>query len=285
MQEAYMEKAHRILFILLSEIDRVCKKYGLKYYLICGGLIGAVRHKNFIPWDDDIDVAMTREDFDKLKKIAKKEWRSGSFLFVDYNQLGNGAFLDYMTRVIYMDEEIPINVFRKIRGKGRSDIDNHMPLDIYVLDKAPKDEKKFQRLVKCIQGLYGLGMAHRAYINYDEYSNTKPEMQKKIKLLTNIGKYIPLWLIVWVYELVRKSYRHLKEYDYFQSNGWILCIPWRFKREWFEEGAEVEINGTSFMAPKMYDEFLRFFYGDYMKLPPEEKRKPTHAADASGIFH
>lgn len=285
MQETYMERAHRILFTLLTEFDRVCRENNLKYYLICGGLIGAVRHKGFIPWDDDVDVAMTRDDFNQLKKIARREWKGGRYLFVDYNKLGHGVFLDYMTRLIYMEEDIPVNVFQKIRGKGRSDIDNHMPLDIYVLDKVPKDEKKLQRIAKCIQGLYGLGMGHRAYINYDEYKNTKPEMQKKIKLLTTAGKYIPLNMIIWVYEIVRKRYKNLKEYDYFQSNGWILCIPWRFKKEWFEEGAEVEINGSKFMAPKMYDEFLRFFYGDYMKLPPEEKRKPTHSAESSGVFH
>lgn len=284
-EEAYIDKAHRLLFTLLTEFDRVCEKYGLKYYLVCGGLIGAVRHHGFIPWDDDVDVAMIREDFDKFRKIAKKEWKNSEFMFVDYNRLGCGVFLDYMSRVMYMGEEIPVNVFRKIRGKGRSDIDNHMPLDIYVLDRAPKEEKKFKRMVKIIQGLYGLGMGHRAYINYAEYDNTKPEMQKIIRRLTKIGKWIPLWLIEFTYEIVRKWYRHIKDYDYFQSNGWILCIPMRFKKEWFEEGTRLEVEGKSFMVPKMYDAFLRYFYGDYMKLPPEEKRKPTHSEDATGIFH
>ncbi len=284
-QETYIEKAHRILFILLTEFDRVCKKHQIKYYLICGSLLGAVRHRSFIPWDDDVDVAMTREEFERFRKVAVKEWKNCDFEFVDYNQVGRGAFLDYMSRVVYLKEEIPVNVFNKIRGKGRSDIDNHMPMDIYVLDKAPKDPKRFDRMVKIIQGLYGLGMGHRAYLNYSEYENTKPKMQKIIKRLTITGKWIPLWLIELAYEIVRKWYRRLDDYDYFQSNGWILCIPMRFKREWFAEGTSVEINGSDFAAPKMYHEYLQFFYGDYMKLPPEEKRKPTHSADASGIFH
>lgn len=284
-EEAYIDQAHRILLILLTEFDRVCKKYKVQYYLICGSLLGAVRHRSFIPWDDDVDVAMTREEFNKFRRIAAKEWKGSDFAFVNYNQVGRGAFLDYMSRVIYLKEEIPVNVFIKIRGKGRRDLDRHMPMDIYVLDKAPKDQKKFDRMVKIIQGLYGLGMGHRAYINYSEYENTKPEMQKIIRRLTVIGKWIPLWMIELSYEIVRTWYRRLKEYDYFQSNGWILCIPMRFKREWFAEGANVEINGNYFAAPKMYHEYLQFFYGDYMKLPPEEKRKPTHSVDATGIFH
>lgn len=284
-EEAYIDKAHRILRILLTEFDHVCKKYKIQYYLICGSLLGAVRHRDFIPWDDDVDVAMTREDFNRFRRIAAKEWKDSDFEFVDYNQVGRGAFLDYMSRVIYLKEEIPVNVFNKIRGKGRRDIDQHMPIDIYVLDKAPKDQKKFDRMVKIIQGLYGLGMGHRAYINYSEYENTKPEMQKIIKRLTIIGRWIPLWMIELAYEIVRTWYRRLQDYDYFQSNGWILCIPMRFQREWFAEGTKVEIHGQYFTAPKMYDDYLTFFYGDYRKLPPEEKRKPTHSADASGIFH
>ena len=67
-QEEYLEKAHEVLLKLLLEFDRVCKKYDVQYYLICGSLLGAVRHQDFIPWDDDVDVAMTRADFDKVKK-------------------------------------------------------------------------------------------------------------------------------------------------------------------------------------------------------------------------
>ena len=93
-QEEYLEKAHEVLLKLLLEFDRVCKKYDVQYYLICGSLLGAVRHQDFIPWDDDVDVAMTRADFDKVKKHFKEEWSEGDFVFVDYNELGKGVFLD-----------------------------------------------------------------------------------------------------------------------------------------------------------------------------------------------
>ena len=66
----YLDDAHRILKILLTEFDRVCRKHGLRYYLICGSLLGVVRHGDLIPWDDDVDVAMPRKDFDRLLKIA-----------------------------------------------------------------------------------------------------------------------------------------------------------------------------------------------------------------------
>ena len=76
-QEEYLEKAHEVLLKLLLEFDRVCKKYDVQYYLICGSLLGAVRHQDFIPWDDDVDVAMTRADFDKVKNILKRNGLKG----------------------------------------------------------------------------------------------------------------------------------------------------------------------------------------------------------------
>lgn len=85
----------------------------------------------------DVDVAMPRKDFDILLQHVDEEWGTGKdIMFLNYNQMGNHSFLDYMTRIVYMKEEIPVNVFRKIHGKGRKDIENHMPMDIYVLDNA-----------------------------------------------------------------------------------------------------------------------------------------------------
>ena len=85
---------------------------------------------------------MPRKDFDILVFNVDEEWGTGKdIMFLNYNQMGNHSFLDYMTRIVYMKEEIPVNVFRKIHGKGRKDIENHMPMDIYVLDNASDNEK------------------------------------------------------------------------------------------------------------------------------------------------
>lgn len=72
--------------------------------------------------------------------------------------------------------------------------------------------------------------------------------------------------------------------DYFESNGWIYCIPWRFPKEWFAEGTTLPVHGHMIQAPKNYEEFLKMHYWDYMSLPPEDKRKPSHSEWASGVF-
>lgn len=284
-EQEYLEKAHRILKTVLAEFDRVCQKYDLHYYLICGSLLGAVRHKDLIPWDDDVDIAMPRKDFDLLLKYAKKEWKAGgNFMFLNYSEMGNHAFLDYMTRLVYMKEEIPVNIFRKIKGKGRKDVDNHLPMDIYVLDNASDNEKLHQLQTQLIRGLYGLAMGHRAYINPADYENRDEKTQKIVKTLSSIGKRIPLSWIFGCYEWVRKWNKNRKCGNYFESNGFIYCIPWKFKQEWFGEGTRLPLGDITVTVPENYEAFLDMHYGDFMQYPPMNARKPTHSVEASGIF-
>lgn len=285
MQNEYLRKAHRILRLLLADFDRVCSKYGLHYYLICGSLLGAVRHGDFIPWDDDVDVAMPRRDFDLLLKHVDEEWGAGKDIrFLNYNQMGNHSFLDYMTRIIYMKEEIPVNIFKKIRGKGRRDVDNHMPMDIYVLDNA-SDNKIFHTFqTQFIRGLYGLAMGHRAYINPSDYENRDEKTQKIVKILSKTGRFIPLSWILGCYEWVRKWNKNKKCDSYFESNGFIYCIPWKFRQCWFGEGIRLAVGDLEVCVPQDYRSFLKMHYADYTQYPPMEARKPTHSVEASGIF-
>ncbi len=284
-EQEYLEQAHRILKILLKDFDRVCRKYGLRYYLICGSLLGAVRHGDLIPWDDDVDVAMPRKDFDRLLQYVQEEWNAGGdILFLNYDQMGNHAFLDYMTRIVYMKEEIDINVFRKIRGKGRTDVERHLPLDIYVLDNASDHAVLHQIQTQFIRGLYGLAMGHRAYVDPADYANRDRNTQRIVKTLSMVGKAIPLSWILGCYEWVRRWNQNKKCENYFESNGFIYCIPWKFKQEWFGEGTRLPLGDLTVSVPKNYKAFLRMHYGDFMEYPPMEMRKPTHSVEASGIF-
>lgn len=282
----YLEQAHNILKILLADFIRVCNKYNLKYYIICGSLLGAVREKDFIPWDDDLDVAMPRADFDILLKHVNEEWgEEKDIIFVNYNQMGNHTFLDFMTRIVYMKEEIPLGLYRKIKGKGRKDIDNHMPMDIYVLDNASDSARMHKIQTGIIQGLYGLAMGHRVRVNFDEYKSRDSRTQKIVKLLVSVGRFIPLPLIFILYEITRQLYKNKKSSYYFESNGFIYCIPWRFEKKWFQEGVELQLGEMLVNAPNHYLEFLKMHYGkNYIKYPPMKMRKPTHSEEASGIF-
>lgn len=284
-EQRYLEDAHRILRILLQDFDRVCQKYGLHYYLICGSLLGAARHRDLIPWDDDVDVAMPRKDFDILLQHVAEEWGNGKdIMFLNYNQMGNHAFLDYMTRIVYMKEEIPVNIFRKIKGKGRPDVDNHLPMDIYVLDNASNNRTFHKVQTQLIRGLYGLAMGHRAYVAPADYENRDDKTQQIVKTLSGIGRHIPLSWILGCYEWVRKWNKNKQCEDYFESNGFIYCIPWRFKQKWFGEGVRLPLGELMVNVPQDYEAFLAVHYEDYRQFPPMHLRKPTHSVEASGIF-
>ena len=246
----------------------------------------AVRHQDLIPWDDDVDVAMPRQDFDILLKYVNEEWGAGKdIMFLNYNEMGGHAFLDYMTRIVYMKEEIPVNIFRKVRGKARADVDNHLPMDIYVLDNASDNKLLHLIQTQTIRGLYGLAMGHRAYINSSEYENRDEGTQCIVKTLSSIGKALPLSWILGCYEWVRKWNKNKKCENYFESNGFIYCIPWKFKQEWFEEGTRLPLGEEMTVSvPKNYEAFLDMHYKDYTQYPPMNVRKPTHSVEASGVF-
>lgn len=281
----YLDNAHRILKLLLKDFDRVCQKYNLRYYVICGSLLGAVRHHDIIPWDDDVDVAMPRKDFDILLQHVKEEWgEKNDILFVNYDQMKNHTFLDFMTRIIYMKEEIPVGAYRKIHGKGRSDIENHMPLDIYVLDNAADNNIMHQFQMNIITLIYGLAIGHRAYVNYDEYKNRDKKTQRIVKILSVTGKFIPLSLLFRWYEIVRKWNKNKNVENYYESNGFIYCIPWKFKQKWFKKGVKMQLGELSVNVPFDYKAFLKMHYSDFSQFPPMEARRPTHSVDSSGIF-
>lgn len=282
-----LHKAQDCNRILLRELDRVCQKYGLRYYMICGTLLGAVRHGSFIPWDDDADVAMTRHDFDILKKMAPQEWSNGDFKFVDYCDLDpkHHAFLDFMSRLVYCKEDVPIITFRKLGDRCRPDIQNHIPLDIYVLDNASDVEWQHNLQTLALQVLYGLGMGHRPKMNKQEYTDRPAQMQFGISALIAVGKILPLRLIFAVYERVRRMFNHRETENYIMSNGFIFCLPWKFRKEWFGEGDRLAVDEDRFMVPRDWDAYLRRQYGDYSRLPAVEDRHPTHTHGATGIYH
>ncbi len=126
---------------LLNEFMRVCKKYGLKYFAAAGTVLGAVRHRGFIPWDDDIDVMMLRDEYDKLCKVAEKEFTFPYFFQTEYTDpgalRGHAQLRNSLTTGILKKDEDENFTFNQ-----------GIFLDIFVLDKIPDDERLFNKQIK-----------------------------------------------------------------------------------------------------------------------------------------
>lgn len=280
-EREYLQKSHEILTILMKEFDRVCQKYKLHYYIICGSLIGVIRHQGMIPWDDDIDLAMPRKDFKRLRRIAKKEWskRNDTFSFFNYDDLGGGAFLDCMPRLFYMKEYLPTKCFDKVWGKAKADVGNRMFLDIYVMDNAHENEKIHMVVIKIMKGIYNLCMGHRANINYEEYKAIVPDSTIKLmKIIHSIGKIIPLKFLVFCYDLLAQSANYNKKCEnYIMDSCAIRCIELKYPKKFFGEGKRMPFYDIEVMVPSDYDAQLQSMrYRNYMELPRMAVRKPSH---------
>ncbi len=267
-----------ILVQMAAEFDRVCRKYRLHYYAICGTLIGALRHRDMIPWDDDLDVAMPRADFEKLREVAGKEWAGSAYELLLFDAYGGGAFLDFMPRVIYKNSRQPVKVFDKVLGKATADIRDRVFLDIYIMDNASDNEQKHVRTIGLMKKVYGLCMGHRAYVDFQEYErkNTKAFI-RQLKVAVKVGKMLPAGFLIHLYDWLSRRYQQEQTEDYFMPSCAITCIERRFPKSLFGEGKRVPFRDIEIMIPDDADGLMEAMgYHGYMTPIAEYLRKPSH---------
>ena len=249
---------------ILDEVHKICIDNKIEYFLIDGTLLGAVRHDGFIPWDDDIDIGMTRENFEKFNNIAPK-------------YLGDG----YQLQNFKTDRKTPF-AYSKVRKKGTKFVEycnrninmmNGVYIDIFPFDNVPNDEKERKRHFKKVKFLLKLFI----------YSST-PDITEKPHNLKLKLKYIIRRFIHYISKLVPKSYitRMLnKETTKYKGMNTIyksslLCgvYMWDFiSVEDLYPIKNINFEGNLYMSPNNHDNYLKTVYGEYRKLPPKEKRK------------
>lgn len=266
-----LKKVHQANLAVLKEIDRICHKYKLKYVLDAGTLIGAVRHKGFIPWDDDADVAMTRANFDAFLKVASRELPQDMELVLPGQFHGGKGFYDFTPRIIYKNSRIHPDSEEMAFYDGKL---NHLWVDIFVLDALP-DGRLGAVAAKGIQaGLYGLAMGHRYRLDYHKYS-----LAQKVAVggLAAVGRLIPLkWIMAWQRFFARKD-RKKKTKRLYYSNYQPDYLYVTLEREWSTKTVSLPFEDTRLMCPEGWHHVLTQVYGDYRTLPPKDQRKPSHA--------
>lgn len=242
---------------MLKTMDTFFKKQNLTYFLWSGTLLGAVRHKGFIPWDDDIDLAMTRPEYNKLIDYLKENDNMISdSLFAEGYELGNNndfPIIKIYNKNIKVDDE-------------EEKVDKYLWIDIFPLDGTPERNKHYYK--KC-RFLYKILLLKR------EQKNNVPYMaaNKVKKIIKSIIMYI---LKIWSYDsYFNYYYKFCTKYDYDKCdrvnyNLMVDCINTYDKKDLISctlDFCDLKVNGI-----KDYDKILTLTYGDYMKLPPEDKR-------------
>lgn len=244
---------------ILDAFVRVCEKFGLRYYLVGGSLLGAVRHQGFIPWDDDIDVAMPREDYDRFADVAALEL--GPRYFYQCPETDPHYFLTY-AKVRKNGTEVYEERFKNARfHKG-------IFIDIFPLDFCPKPGLICHLLFNVMAVMNYRGQVDSGEI-YKPYSEFSGKLGYAVLRLIS-----PDGLVKARRRLLRLSKRLSgKEFvaSYSGAYGYYNEI---FPAAWFAEGSDVQFEGKARKGPAETDqELTQIFGGDFMIPPPEAERK------------
>lgn len=263
MENKYKD-LQEIEFKMLCQFKNICEKHNLVYYLSGGTFLGAVRHKGFIPWDDDIDVAMPREDYEKFIKVVDSELPE-----------------DMEFKSIDCDPDYHVTWARIINNKVKVIVHNFDKpeiepawIDIFTLDGMPSNKIAIEfHKIRLLWRRVMFGWANYKYISYNK--KNRPWYEKFLIFIGNTlkpGKFMNLKSQYRKLEKSLMKFPASQSEVYMNFKGSYLFNSIMEKDFYYGEGATYVFEGEKFHAPANYNAYLTKIYGNYMELPPEEKR-------------
>ncbi|MCP1101375.1 lipopolysaccharide cholinephosphotransferase [Aequitasia blattaphilus] len=260
-----LDKLHKTQIEILNEFKRICKKHDLNYFIAYGSAIGAVRHRGFIPWDDDIDVAMPRKDYMKFMSLAKKELADKYFLMtpeidkryactVTHLEMKGTIFVSEMNQDLKCEQGIFMDIF---------------PLDFVAENKV---KEKWQGLSTNFWGrlLFLSGTAYPIVPVKGVFGLVLRYLCVIIHYMLKLFHISPAWIYKRFQKSSMSSYR--KGGTYVTSFEYAGAIKDKVKYKDLFPLKEVKFEDTTVNIPSNNHEFLTKVYGDYLKMPPVHKR-------------
>jgi lipopolysaccharide cholinephosphotransferase len=265
MKRIDLNELREIELDMLIDFDKYCNKNGLRYYLAYGTLLGAVRHKGFIPWDDDIDVVMPRPDYERLLHLYKTTPIDKRINIATYRN--NDSCI------------CPFIKLQDLRTIGHEDdlketFKTRVWIDIFPMDGIPKDEVERKKHFKVLKALkQKISLCTRPFV----FCKNPARLAKRLFIFLFYG-------FVDIKKVNKKIEEKAMKYSYDESDYVGVMTFFSGEKEMmaksiFENPVCLEFEGHKFYAPREYDKYLTRMYGDYMTLPPIEKRI-THAYSA-----
>lgn len=260
-REIDLHEYKRILVDLLIEFDRFCSENKIDYFLLGGTLLGAIRHKGFIPWDDDIDVCMFRKDYERFMLSYKPSRPKYKLLTLENEKRYYYPFAKLVNTETVLVENI------------RENMEMGAYVDVFPLDNCPGES--LDEAKKTLDGMKFYRML--TDLKIITLNKQRPVLKNlflfvcKIPLLFTSRRRISIAISKKAKKNQNKSSDFVGE---IVNNVYGYGEIWR--REYFGEGTLVEFEGHFFKAPEKYDAVLTSTYKDYMKLPPIEKRVTNH---------
>ena len=247
---------------MLREIDRICRKHNIKYYLSGGSMLGAVRHGGYIPWDDDIDVAFLRGEFERFKKVAPAELGEQ----YSYQSFTNSDGYHY-----FFDRVTAKDTYFASKYSDGYEMPKGISVDIFVYDTVPDSKSAQRRHWKRL-------MRRRLFMNVRW--KDEPRGSGKSRLISKL--LLPILRLKSMDSYSASYDKATRKYEKRVTNtimapatdhDWHECMP----REWFTDVVPWKFEDVDTFLPKGYDGFLRNWYGDsYMTMLPLAKQQPYH---------
>ncbi len=262
-----LRRVQELGVITLKEFDRICKKNDIEYFLGFGSLLGAVRHKGFIPWDNDIDVCLTRENY--IKFYEHRDELGEDFEFLHPEGYGPKTYLSCLPSVMYkkMYFKLDPDVCKYYNNRI-----NRLHLDLFILDKTNKHFSGWlQRFeVKVLFALMN-GYRHKLIAKMNQYSFG---MMLLNNLACPIGRCFSLASLMKKHHEVAVKFNNSDAEYYFLSTSGTL-LKQIYPIEAYKSASYAEFEGLQVPVPCDTDTILTINYGkDYMTPPPEEERFP-----------
>ena len=265
MKKLSLNEIKKVELDILKQFDDFCSKHNLRYYLAGGTLLGAIRHKGFIPWDDDVDVCMPRPDYEKFLKVFPHENLNENLQLLDVKfQNFDAPFCNIIAK-----NTTVINKF------VHNQTNKKLWLDIFPVDGLPQDDNEVVKIYK--RGNFYRKLLMLCDANLGE---GKTAFRKLAKFILQ-----PLAKLYGKKQIINKLVS-IGEMHPYEASDYVGIVTWglygageRMLKAEFEKAVEVEFEGYKFPAFSCWDSYLHGLYGDYMQLPPIEKRK-THDMEA-----
>ena len=243
---------------MLREFDRICRKHNIEYFLSGGSMLGAVRHRGYIPWDDDIDVAFLRDNYRKFAAVVREEL-SDKFLYENYR---NGDGYHY-----FFDRITAKNTYFATKYSDGYEMPKGISIDIFVFDNAPKDCYRFWKSLMNKRKLMNVRWKNAA-------RHGKAYLLSKLLLpilrLRSMDSYSE------AYDKATRRYEN-RETGYVLPPATDHCFKGSMPKEWFDRVIPAAFEGINSFIPEGYDNYLKLWYGDdYMTMLPLCKRQNYH---------
>lgn len=258
-----MGRIREIELTILRQVDAICKKHNIQYFLTAGTMLGAVRHHGFIPWDDDVDIGMLPEDYERFLKVAPEN--------LDI-ELGYQNFSTELTSHYIHDKIRLKNSFFSTRYSNKYPMMNGVYIDIFVYYKTsnhPLMQKFHIKQISVMRRIIGIRWADRPRKKFHYHFS---------KVALPIMRRFPFIWLHRYYMHILKRYEKRNTHFRVDSMGFNLKKVGAFPAEWLDNVIECQFCGYTFPILERYDDFLRHWYGDhYMELLPVSKRKSVHS--------